>query len=374
MLSRKEREMNQSLFMGSGVFTEGVECFRFTEVLGCVHLRSFSVTPSQILPEKELKKLVQASTEGKQFFVFGQIHDGPNICMENIPLLVIIEYSEKSASNPFAESLSEGESDEWGKEEEQSVEREMKAWVEVGKFGNPTDCLVAKVIARLHPTTQRLRFKWFNAGYPPAMISCQPIPCISTQRCYRVTFHFHCIGGPDSVCLWTPIVWAVVDVSSSRVIDCGDEGILPENGYGPIPLAIPEGGPGVISSIGCGCGSAKQSSCSPGILEPTDWNAFLDSMPGPGKQPRFHAKGLVCVPNQGYKATLKKVGVAETNPPTILLEVDVSTDGPTTGLYLPTKVPARFDEVPAQDLYGWAMISLANSPQSPIKLPVQQIS
>lgn len=67
------------------------------------------------------------------------------------------------------------------------------------------------------------------------------------------------------------------------------------------------------------------------IIDSSEWNAWVDDMPGPNKQPELIVTGKVRVPTGGFKLDLRLDRIAESYPVqvTVMLDVERPT-GPVT--------------------------------------------
>lgn len=67
------------------------------------------------------------------------------------------------------------------------------------------------------------------------------------------------------------------------------------------------------------------------IVDSSEWAAWIDAMPGPGKQARLMVSGKVRVPTGGYRAHFADMRVAESYPVQIFLDLAVTPpSGPAT--------------------------------------------
>ena len=67
------------------------------------------------------------------------------------------------------------------------------------------------------------------------------------------------------------------------------------------------------------------------IVDSSEWVAWVDAMPGPGKQARLMVSGKLRVPTGGYRARFSDIRIAESYPVQIFLDLVVTPPaGPAT--------------------------------------------
>ncbi|MBB3032651.1 hypothetical protein [Alteriqipengyuania lutimaris] len=100
---------------------------------------------------------------------------------------------------------------------------------------------------------------------------------------------------------------------------------------------------GTLSLSACAAYDAPPTSTPPAdecpVYESRDWQAWIDTMPGPGAKPTLHITGEVDMPTPGWSVELIGGPADRMNPPGLRFRLEAEKpDGMTMQVITPTEV------------------------------------
>jgi hypothetical protein len=101
---------------------------------------------------------------------------------------------------------------------------------------------------------------------------------------------------------------------------------------------------------------AAAQDAGPKIVETTRWRAWVDAMPGPGRQAHpIYVTGEVVLSRPGYKVTLVRANPREARAPILVLDLVIERERPPDAEVLTLYTPRFVDETPPRRYAGVAI-------------------